>query len=223
MVIADDRKTADSIRVYLGKDDCIVIIAHDGGAVLKAALSGQPDSVVLDLLLPDLARLDVCRALQAQSLVPVILLTVLATEQDNTTVLNPGIEGHVAKTVSPRELVDWVHAVICRTAEESRDTARHSLRHSGLALDPASHTVTVLEKEVLLTRTEFRLLEVLMREPGRLFTRAQLVNKVLSYDYEGTDRTIDVHVLNLRRKIELDSKRPEYIRTVYGEGYKLGR
>ena len=219
MVIADDRKTADSIRVYLGKDDCIVIIAHDGGAVLKAALSGLPESVVLDLLLPELARLDVCRA---QSLAPVILLTVPATEQDNPTGLNPGTEDYATKALSPRELLDWVRAVLRRTAEESRDTARHSLRHSGLALDPASHTVTVLEKEVLLTRTEFRLLEVLMREPGRLFTRAQLMNKVLGYDYEGTDRTIDVHVLNLRRKIELDSKRPEYIRTVYGEGYKLG-
>ena len=222
LVVEDDRKTADIIRVYLEKDGYCVDIAHDGRAGLKAALAGQPDLVILDLLLPEVGGLDVCVALRAQSLVPVIVLTALTTEHDKLTGLDLGADDYVTKPFSPRELVARVRAVLRRTAEEGRDGAQQALSYSDLTLDPSSHTFKVQGRETHLTPTEFRLLELFMRDPGRLFSRSQLVDRALGYDYEGMDRTVDVHILNLRRKIEPDPKRPKYVRTVYGEGYKLG-
>ena len=222
LVVEDDRKTADIIRAYLVKEGYRVTTAHDGKEGLNAALSDPPDLVVLDLLLPAMGGLDVCRTLRGESSVPIIMLTALTTEQDKLTGLDLGADDYVTKPFSPRELVARVRAVLRRTAEEGRGAGRESLGFRDLVLRSSSHTVKLRGREVSLTPTEFRLLEIFMREPGRLFTRSQLVDKALGYDYEGLDRTIDVHILNLRRKIEPDARRPKYIRTVYGAGYKLG-
>ncbi len=222
LVIEDDSKTADIVRAYLEKDGYSVATAQDGKAGLKAALSDPPDLVVLDLLLPALGGLDVFRALGGESSVPVIMLTALTTERDKLTGLDLGADDYITKPFSPRELVARVRAVLRRTAEEGRSPGQESLVYRDLTLLPSSHIVTLRSREIRLTPTQFRLLEVLMREPGRLFSRYQLVNKALGYDYEGMDRTIDVHILNLRRKIETDPRNLEYIRTVYGEGYTLG-
>ena len=222
LVVEDDRKTADIIRVSLEKDGCRVAIAHDGRSGLKAALSERPDLVILDLMLPELGGLDVCGALRAQSSVPVIVLTAFTTEQDKLAGLDLGADDYVTKQFSPRELMAKVQAILRLTAEDGRPAVRQTLSHSDLTLDPSSHTVTVQGRETHLTATEFRLLELFMRDPGRLFSRSQLVDKALRYDYEGMDRTVDVHIWNLRRKIEPDPKHPRYVRTVYGEGYKLG-
>lgn len=227
LIVEDDHKTADIIRLYLERDGYDVACSHDGKEGLDAVRSSPPDLVVLDLLLPGMSGLDVCRALRTDFEVPIILLTALSTEQDKLNGLDLGADDYVTKPFSPRELAARVRAVLRRTSGEDDLPGPHSgptaLTFEGLNLDLARHVVRSDAKEAHLTPTEFRILAVMMREPGRLFSRTQLVEKALGYDYEGLDRTVDVHVLNLRRKIEPDPNQPTYVRTVYGLGYKLGR
>ena len=226
LVVEEDIKTAEIIGLYLRKNGYDVTIAHDGKSGLRAALDDTPDLVVLDLLLPALDGLQVCQTLRALSPVPIIILTALSTERDKLRGLDMGADDYLTKPFSPRELVARVRAVLRRTAEDgsigeipSQDN--QALTYKELVLDLNSHSVSVQGRQARLTPTEFRLLELLMREPGRLFSRSQLIENVLGYDYEGMDRTIDVHVLNLRRKIESQPKRNKYIHTVYGGGYRL--
>lgn len=226
LVVEDDIQTAEIIGSYLRKNGYDVTIAHDGKSGLRAALEDPPALVVLDLLLPTLDGLQVCQALRARSPVPIIMLTALNTEQVKLKGLDLGADNYLTKPFSPRELVARVRSVLRRTAEEgSSGTApaqnNQALTYKHLVLDRNAHSVSVQGRQVRLTPTEFRLLDTLMREPGRLFSRSQLVDNVLGYDYEGMDRTIDVHVLNLRRKIESTPGRYKYIQTVYGGGYRL--
>ena len=223
LIVEDDRKTAEIVRLYLEKDGYDVACSYDGRDGLEAVRASPPDLVVLDLLLPGMSGLDVCRALRSEFDVPIIVLTALSTEQDKLDGLNLGADDYVTKPFSPRELVARVRAVLRRTGDEEDLTGPQILDFEGLNLDLARHIVKVDLREAHLTPTEFRILAVLMREPGRLFSRTQLVDKALGYDYDGLDRTVDVHVLNLRRKIEPDPNQPKYIRTVYGLGYKLGK
>ncbi len=228
LMVEDDVKTADIVRVYLEKDGYAVTLAYDGQGGLRAARADQPDLIVLDLLLPGLSGTEVCRALRKESRVPIIMLTALTTELDKLLGLELGADDYVTKPFSPRELVARVRAVLRRTLEPAspkRDEkgAGSVIRtHGEVTVNLNQHTVAVRGQEVHLTPTEFRLLAVLVGEPGRAFSRSQLVEKAFGYDYDGLDRTVDVHVLNLRRKIELDPLHPQYIRTVYGTGYKFG-
>ena len=223
LVVEDDRKIADIVRLYLQRDGHLVTIAYDGAEGLEAARSERPDLVILDLLLPGMNGLDVCRSLRLESRAPIIMLTALGTEQDKLEGLDLGADDYVTKPFSPRELVARVRAVLRRAPESTGagETLQPPLTFGELALDLDRHTARVGEAEVRLTPTEFRILAVLMQEPGRLFNRGKLVEKALGYDYDGMDRTIDVHILNLRRKIEAGPDSPQYIRTVYGMGYKL--
>lgn len=226
LVVEDDTKTAEIIGLYLRKSGYAVTITHDGESGLRAALEDPPDLVVLDLLIPTLDGLQVCQAVRARSQVPIIMLTALSTEQDKLKGLELGADDYLTKPFSPRELVARVRAVLRRTAEDGSSGSaptqnNQALTYKGLVLDLNSHSLSVKGRRVRLTPTEFRLLDVFMREPGRLFSRSQLVKNVLGYDYEGMDRTIDVHVLNLRRKIESHPERHKYIHTVYGGGYRL--
>ena len=222
LVVEDDFKTADIVRQYLERDGYTVLVARDGQEGLKAAMNESPDLIVLDLLLPVLSGLDVCRAVRSESAVPIIMLTALSTEQDKLAGLDLGADDYLTKPFSPRELVARIRAVLRRSAEDGTMPGSQPLRYGDLMLDAGEHTVTVGEENVSLTPTEFGILRVLINDPGRLFSRGQLVEKVMGYDYDGADRTIDVHILNLRRKIEVDHNNPEYIKTVYGMGYKLG-
>jgi two-component system, OmpR family, alkaline phosphatase synthesis response regulator PhoP len=176
---------------------------------------------VLDLLLPGLSGLDICRALRRESTVP-IMLTALSTEPDKLAGLDLGADDYVTKPFSPRELVARVKAILRRTGEEKPNLNSAILTYGELSLNLEQCTITVRNQEIYPTPTEFRILAALAREPGRVFNRTQLVEKALGYEYEGLDRTIDVHIMNLRRKIEQDPNQPEYIRTVYGMGYKFG-
>jgi DNA-binding response OmpR family regulator len=221
LVVEDDVKTADIVRLYLERDGYRVATAHDGAQGLDTARTNPPDLIVLDLLLPGLSGLDLCRILRRESSVPIIMLTALSTEQNKLTGLDLGADDYLTKPFSPRELVARVRAVLRRAPEESVPGTK-ALVCGPVSLDLDQRTVLVRGQEVHLTPTEFNILAVLLREPGRVFSRSQLVEQGLGFDYEGMDRTVDVHVLNLRRKIELDPNRPEYIRTVYGVGYKFG-
>ena len=222
LIVEDDHKTADIVRRYLERDGYQVTAVHDGREGLEAVRADPPDLVILDLLLPGMSGLEVCRALRREFQVPIIVLTALSTEQDKLTGLDLGADDYVTKPFSPRELSARVRAVLRRTSDRAHGGAQPPLTYRELVLDLDRHVAKVGEIEAALTPTEFRILAVLMREPGRLFSRGQLVEKALGYDYDGMDRTVDVHILNLRRKIESDPNSPEYIRTVYGIGYKLG-
>ena len=221
LVVDDDRKIVELVRLYLEKDGYRVLVAYDGLEALELARRKRPDLIVLDLLLPELDGLDVCRILQAESEVPIIMLTAKTTEEDKLVGLELGADDYVTKPFSPRELVARVRTVLRRVGQEARQGLTE-IRFADLVIDRRSHEVRVRGEVVPLTPTEFRLLEVLAGEPGRAFTRLELLDRVFGYDFEGFERTVDVHVKNLRKKIEPDPKQPTYVKTVYGVGYKFG-
>ena len=222
LVVEDDHKTADLVRLYLERDGYQVLTAYDGSEGLDVAREWKPDLVVLDLLLPELNGTEVCRTLRNESEVPIIMLTALSTERDKLNGLDLGADDYVTKPFSPKELAARVRTVLRRTAEDPIYRGPSLVERGELRIDFQQHNVKVGEKDVHLTPTEFRILATLVREPGRVFSRNQLVDRALGYDFEGMDRTVDVHVLNLRRKIEVDANRPRYVMTVYGMGYKFG-
>lgn len=222
LVVEDDRKTSDIVRLYLEHDGYQVIAAYDSIEGLALAREEKPDLIVLDLLLPGVSGLEVCKILRSESGVPVIMLTALSTEQVKLEGLELGADDYVTKPFSPRELTARVRAVLRRTTEDSLYIGPSEIEWDDLKIEFTRHNVTVRGQEAHLTPTEFRILATLAREQGRVFSRSQLVDRVLGNDFEGLERTVDVHILNLRRKIESDSNRPHYVITVYGMGYKFG-
>ncbi len=221
LVVEDDPKTSDILRVYLEKGGYQVAAAYDGPAGVSQAREFPPDLVVLDLMLPGLSGTEVCRILRQDSDVPIIMLTALSTLADKLEGLDLGADDYVAKPFSPSELVARVRAVLRRTSSRNQTKNPVLIKCGDVALDLEQCSVTRNDHQVRLTPTEFKVLAVLMREPGRVFSRSQLIEKAMGCDYGGMDRTMDVHILNLRRKIEWDANRPEHILTVYGMGYKF--
>jgi len=218
LVVDDDVKTVELVRLYLNRDGYRVLTAYDGLEALRLARESRPDLIVLDLMLPGLDGLQVCRTLRTESDVPIIMLTAKTTDQDKLTGLDLGADDYVTKPFSPRELAARVRTVLRRLPGERGPT---EINHGKLTVNFLKHEASLAGKPLNLTTVEFKLLGVLVKEPGRVFSRAQLVEKALGYDFEGFDRTIDVHILNLRRKIEPDPSHPRYIKTVYGAGYKF--
>jgi two-component system alkaline phosphatase synthesis response regulator PhoP len=176
---------------------------------------------VLDLMLPGCDGLEICRTLKNESDVPIIMLTARTTEEDKLKGLNLGADDYVTKPFSPRELAARVRAVIRRLPEEVLQRGPVEIQRGELTLNFLNREATVSGKNLDLTPSEFKLLGVLAREPGRVFSRQQLIEMVFGYDFEGFDRTVDVHILNLRRKIEPDPEHPRFIKTIYGAGYKF--
>lgn len=219
LVVDDDKKIVDLVTLYLKRDGYSVLAAYDGREALDVARRKLPDLIVLDLMLPELDGVDVCRLLRAESRVPIIMLTARATDDDKLRGLDIGADDYVTKPFNPRELVARVRAVLRRAAPE--EAPREDVRFGDLLVSFVRHEVTVGDRPVNLTPTEFRLLEALIREPGRAFTRSELLDRVFGYDYDGVERTIDVHVMNLRRKIEPNPAAPCYIVTVPGVGYRF--
>ena len=220
LVVDDDPKIVDLIRLYLEKDGYRVFVAYDGLQALESARQKRPDLILLDLMLPEMDGLEVCRILQAESEVPVLMLTARVTDEEKLIGLELGADDYVTKPFNPREVVARVRAVLRRIDREPSQGSA-GMRFAGLVIDCRCHQVRMEGQVVDLTPTEFRLLEVLARKPGRVFTRIELLDRVFGYDFDGFDRTVDVHVKNLRSKIEQDSKRPAYVKTVYGVGYKF--
>jgi DNA-binding response OmpR family regulator len=220
LIVDDDRKIVDLVRLYLERDGYRVFVAYDGLRALELARKRRPDLIVLDLLLPEVDGLDVCRILQNEAKTPIIMLTAKTTEADKLIGLDLGADDYVTKPFSPRELVARVRAVLRRVGEEAPQ-GPPEMRFADLVINRRRHEVRVRGELVDLTPTEFRLLEVLAAEPGRAFTRLELLDRVFGYDFEGFERTVDVHVKNLRKKIELAPKQPVYVKTVYGVGYKF--
>jgi DNA-binding response OmpR family regulator len=221
LVVDDDPKTVSLVKLYLESDGHKVLCAYDGVEALRLAREERPNLIVLDLMLPGLDGLQVCRTLRTESDVPVIMLTAKTTEGDKLAGLELGADDYVTKPFSPRELAARIKVVLRRTVSESLERGPEQAACGDLKMDFRQHTVSIAGRPVALTPTEFRLLGTLVREAGQVLSREQLIQRVLGLDFEGFDRTIDVHVLNLRRKLGDDPARPRYIKTVYGAGYKF--
>ena len=219
LVIDDEPKIVKQARDYLEKGGFRVFAAGDGTTGLAIARHEWPDLVVLDLNLPGLDGLDVCRALRRESAVPIIMLTARVEETDRLIGLELGADDYITKPFSPRELVARVRAVLRRVQGGVRQPGR--IRAGDLEIDLHGHRVTRAGEPVRLTRSEFNLLAVLAQHPGQTFTRAQLLDRLHGVAYEGFDRSIDAHVKNLRRKLEPDPVEPCYVLTVYGVGYRF--
>jgi len=218
LVVDDDVKTVELVKLYLNRDGYRVLAAYDGIEALHLARESHPDLIVLDLMLPGVDGLEICRILRTESDVPIIMLTAMTTDKDRLTGLDLGADDYVTKPFSPRELAARVRAVLRRLPGER---GPEKIEHGELTLNFLKHEAFLAGKPLNLTPVEFKLLGVLVKEPGRVFSRSQIIEKALGYDFDGFDRTIDVHILNLRRKIEPDPRHPRYIKTVYGAGYKL--
>ena len=218
LVVDDDVKTVELVKLYLNRDGYRVLTAYDGNEALKLARENQPELIVLDLMLPGISGLDICRILRQESDVPIIMLTALTTDDDRLKGLDIGADDYVTKPFSPRELAARVRAVLRRLPGER---GPEKIEYGSLTVNFLKHEAFLKRKPLHLTPIEFKVLGALVKEPGRVFSRAQIIEKALGYDFDGFDRTIDVHILKLRRKLEPDPRHPSYIRTVYGAGYKL--
>jgi DNA-binding response OmpR family regulator len=220
LIVDDDRKTVELIRLYLEKDGYRLLTAYDGRTALEFARRRQPGLIILDLMLPRIDGLDVCRILRAESKVPIIMLTAKTTEDDKLAGLELGADDYVTKPFSPRELVARVRAVLRRAGGEA-DSGPAELVFGNLVVDFFRHEARVCGEPVHLTPKEFSLLATLSKQPGRVFSRLDLLEHAFGFDYEGFERTVDVHIMNLRKKIEPDPAQPKYIQTVYALGYKF--
>lgn len=221
LIIEDDVKTANLLRLYLRQAGYEVDIANEGYTGLDMARTTHPELVVLDLMLPNLNGIDICRLLRSDHNMPIIILTAKSTENDVLRGLNLGADDYITKPFSPREVVARVKTVLRRVHEHSPHNNREELDFGELVINLKRHEVRVEDTVVHLTPKEFKLLETLAKEPGRAFSRLELVERAFGYDYEGLERTVDAHVMNLRKKIEADHANPVYVETVYGVGYRF--
>jgi two-component system alkaline phosphatase synthesis response regulator PhoP len=219
LIIEDETRIAHWVREYFEQAGFRALIATDGPSGLHLARSERPDLIILDLMLPGIDGKDICRAIRRDSDVPIIMLTARSKEMDRILGLELGADDYVVKPFSPGELVARARAVLRRAHGEVR---RPEMLHSGnISLDLTAYTCTVAGTPVDLSRIQFQLLATLMQNKGRALSRQQLLEAVFEGDYDGFDRTIDVHIRRLRKRVEADPPDPRHIITVFGVGYKF--
>jgi len=221
LVVDDEPRIAAIAADYLRHAGYQVAVAADGAQALEAARTVRPDLVVLDLGLPGLDGLEVTRTLRSGSAVPIIMVTARVEEADRLLGLETGADDYLTKPFSPRELVARVKAVLRRTASSGREAAGAQLHLGDLLLDTDRLAITRAGTSIDLTATEFQLVATLARQPGRVFTRAQLLDQVWGYSHSGYEHTVNSHINRLRNKIERDPANPDFIQTVWGVGYKF--
>lgn len=222
LIVDDEATVCDILARYLTLDGYEVASANDGAEGLRLARSWQPDLIVLDLMLPLMDGLAVCRTLRAESKVPIIMLTARGEEVDRILGLELGADDYVVKPFSPRELVARIKAIFRRVSETEKPASTGTaLRFSGLSLDGAARSVQFDGRPLDLTAKEFDLLYFLASHPGQVFTRGQLMDSVWDYSYAGDASTVTVHIRRLREKVEVEPTRPRFIKTVWGVGYKF--
>jgi DNA-binding response OmpR family regulator len=222
LIVEDEPMVAEVVQRYLSRDGYDVRVEHDGAAGLDAARQWQPDLVVLDLMLPRMPGIDVCRQLRADGDTPVIILTARGDEVDKLLGLHLGADDYVTKPFSPRELAARVRAVLRRSARsDSTAGDAESLRHGSLHINARSRAVRDHRGPIDLTAREFDLLFHLARHPNQVFTREQLLTSLWDLEFDGDASTVTVHVRRLRAKVEADPSRPRHIKTVWGVGYKF--
>jgi two-component system, OmpR family, alkaline phosphatase synthesis response regulator PhoP len=221
LIVEDEPHIVELVRYNLVQEGFQVSVAYDGSEALQKAKQDCPDLVILDLMLPYVDGLEVCRHLRRESAVPILMLTAKDGEQHRVVGLEMGADDYVTKPFSPPELVARVRAILRRTNREAPRPGGTPLRVGGLVLDPTTHEVTLNDRLIELTTKEFDLLQLLLGHPSRVFTRDFLLEHIWGYDYFGSTRTVDMHISRLREKIEDDPNHPTYITTVRGVGYKL--
>ncbi len=219
LVVDDEPQIVRVLKGYLENAGYLVVSSLDGRSALAVFSREKPDFVILDLNLPGLDGLEICRTIRQDSNTPILMLTARSEETDKIIGLELGADDYIVKPFSPREIVARVKTIFRRA---SGDTSKPEIIHSGdLSIDIERHLVTISDKVIDLTPTEFDILVSLVRQPKRVFSRAQLLENALGTTYEGYDRTIDTHIKNIRIKLEPDPKNPRYIHTVFGLGYKF--
>ena len=230
LIIEDEANIVQLIRLYLEQAGFIVLAASDGAAGLELHAREHPDLVILDLMLPALDGMEVCRRIRAWASTPILMLTARQGEEDRIAGLELGADDYLVKPFSPREVVSRVKAILRRSSPPSTqahgtpgtDEAEHEVRRFGsLSINIPARSVEVNGQKVTLTAKEFDLLVTLSSAPERVFTRESLLNQVWGYTYLGDGRTVDVHIGTLRKKIEAIAGAPHYIKTVWGVGYKF--
>lgn len=219
LIAEDDPKQAEVVRRYLELEGHSVMVVHDGRAAIDEARRRQPDLLVLDVMMPRVDGLDVCRVLRAESQVPIIMLTARSTEDDLLLGLDLGADDYMGKPYSPRELTARIRTLLRRAGTPGRGRDRR--RVGDIQVDIDRHEVTVGGRRISCTAAEFRILACLATAPGRVFTRQQLLDDAFGFEHYALARTIDVHIMKLRQKLEPDPARPQYLLTVYGVGYKV--
>jgi DNA-binding response OmpR family regulator len=222
LVVDDDATVVSTIVRYLEHGGMTALTAANGVDALARARDAHPDLIVLDRMLPELDGMSVCRILREESGVPIIMLTARAAEHERLEGLDLGADDYMVKPFSPRELVARIRAVLRRGVTTAAQP-NAAVRVGDLELDPERHEVQLRGAPVTLTATEFRLLHILARAPGRVFSRTELMEQLFGWDYDGTERGVDAHIKNVRRKIERDPTRPTLIETVVGVGYRVAR
>ena len=223
LVVDDDKSIVKVVRSYLEQAGYEVRVAYDGSTALHSLRSEKPDVLVLDLMLPDRDGWEITRLIRSDAslgAMPIIMLTARVEDTDKIVGLELGADDYITKPFNAREIVARVRALL-RRAQFAQSTPPAQLRMGQLVLDIDQRSLTIGEKSVDLTRTEFTLLQLLMANPGHTFTRDELLEKSMGYAYEGMGRTLDTHMSNLRKKIEPDPSTPIYIQTVYGVGYRM--
>ena len=218
LVVDDDPNTARLVKLYLQKEGHIVLVASDGIEALEVARKNRPDLLVLDLMMPRMDAIEVCRTLRQESEVAIIMLTARTTDEDKLKGLDIGADDYVTKPFSPSELAARVRAVLRRLPGERGPDELH---RGDLVLDFRRRDAFRNGESLGLTKAEFKLLGVLALQPGTVLSRDQLIEKALGHDFDGFERTVDAHIRNMRRKVELDPAHPLYVKTVYGAGYSF--
>lgn len=221
LIVEDDLKIARIIKAYLEGADFRVVHADSGTAARAVLTKELPLAVILDLGLPDTSGEELCQEIKELGDIPIIMLTAKASEEERIAGFALGADDYVVKPASPRELIYRVKAVLKRYDAPEGNTKPLSFNDGDLMLDTRRHAVTRATVAVAVTPSEFKLLQTLASAPGRTFTRDELVSRALGYQFEGYERSIDAHIKNLRQKIEPDSRKPTYIKTVYGVGYQF--
>lgn len=223
LLVDDEEKILQVLKAYLEKEGFLVYTASNGREGLDYFEGKSPDLAVLDLMLPDISGEEICQRIRGKSDIPILMLTAKIEVEDKVNGFSLGADDYLTKPFSPRELVARIKALLRRTgASQVIHNDVLSFNDGDLEIDVYSYEVRKKNQGVSLTPNEFRILLTLAKHPGRVFSRWELINVALGYDYEGYERTIDTHIKNLRQKIEDDSKNPVYVLTVYGVGYKFG-
>ena len=221
LIVDDEKRLVSLVESYLTQEGYRVVTAYNGKDALPVAQKEKPDLIILDIMMPEMNGYDFMRIHRADHDTPIIMLTAKVEDDDKVIGLELGADDYVTKPFKPRELMARVRNVLRRAGKN--ETKAKTLRVSEIRLDRDSREVQVAERFVDLTPSEFDLLAALMSSPGRVFSRLDLLDVIQGVRYEGYERTIDTHIKNLRSKIESDPRRPRYIETVYGVGYRINR
>lgn len=222
LLVEDEQGISDILRAYLEKEGFIVLQAFDGLCALEIFEKQRPDLIVLDLMLPKLSGEEVCSRIRSRSEIPILMLTAKSELDDKVLGFQLGADDYLSKPFEPRELIERLRALLRRARKGQPKASVISLLNGEILVYPETMQVTKKGEEILLTANEFRILNTLLSNPNKVFTREEIIEIAFGMEYDAFDRAIDTHIKNIRAKLEDDTKHPQIIKTVYGAGYKAG-